>query len=131
MPVEWDYVVSADLGQANDYTAIVVLEVAVWVGPGWGSGVYYDGQPGWVSPADLVPGQRSHLRGQALTHGRPAKPNLDVRHAERIRGVSYPKIVDRVQRLLGQPAFAGAEVALAVDYGGVGRPSSTRCATRA
>jgi hypothetical protein len=122
MHPEWDYVVSCDLGQANDYTAIVVLEVAVWCGSGWGDDVFYDGEPGWISPGDLVPDQRRQLRARAQELGRPGKPILDVRHVDRVNHEPYPRIIDRIQGLLAQPALAGAETALVVDYGGVGRP---------
>lgn len=67
-----------DLGQANDYTALSILEI----------------QPG-----------RSYA----------------VRRLERIRGESYPNIVQKVEALMRSPALKG-NASLVVDQTGVGVP---------
>lgn len=67
-----------DLGQANDYTALCILEI----------------QPG-----------RSYA----------------VRRLERIRGESYPNIVQKVEALMRSPALKG-NASLVVDQTGVGVP---------
>lgn len=116
-----DYVVSVDLGQANDYTAIAVLEVPLWVAPGWESEAFTD-RPGWLSPERFASVEhRDHVRGLSYRRGRPGKPPLRLRHLERVRGVSYQVVADRVAELMRSPPLPGAFTSLVVDYTGVGR----------
>lgn len=88
-----EFILGLDLGQASDYTALVVLERRV----------------------DLV--VRSAERRPAA---RP-ETRYDVRHMERFRGEPYPAIVGRVRELMLSPALQGRRW-LAVDKTGVGAP---------
>lgn len=47
--------------------------------------------------------------------------SYQVRHLERVRGVPYPKIVDKVTEIMHSPTLAGSS-ALVVDQTGVGAP---------
>jgi hypothetical protein len=82
-----------DLGQSQDYTALVILErVKIPVGE---------------VNADLV---------------RAVREELHCRHVERLPlGTSYPAIVSHVKALVESPALKG-HVTLAVDHTGCGRP---------
>lgn len=63
-------------------------------------------------------GQVSDYTAIAIIEERPTGTNL-VRHLERVRGVTYPRIVQRIAELVGSlPSHAD----LAVDATGVGRP---------
>ena len=85
------FIISADLGQANDYTAITVIDRQV---TGYG-----------VLGADGY--------GERMQH---------VRHIERIRGVEYPAIVDRLAQIYRSEALAGVPKSVVIDYTGLGRP---------
>lgn len=75
------FFVGLDLGQANDYTALSILE-------------------------------RIPAKGGYIYH---------IRRLERVRGESYPKIVEKVTTLLRSPGM-GDGAALVVDQTGVGVP---------
>jgi hypothetical protein len=97
------YFLGLDLGQAQDPTAIAVLERR--------------------DLAQLFPPlpHRIPMRGQ---RPKPAPPDLEFRcrHLERLRlNISYPAIADYVVRLLGTPELA-EDTQLIVDATGVGRP---------
>lgn len=120
----WDYFVGADFGQANDYTAVAIVEEPVWVParPDVDPRAWYPAdREGWVSPAELVPAQVHCMRGENYHRGRPPWPPLQLRHLERMRGMSYQKVVDRIAQLLATPPLAAASVCLVVDHTGVGR----------
>jgi len=85
------FIIAADLGQANDYTAITVIDRQV---TGYG-----------VLGADGY--------GERMQH---------VRHIERVRGVEYPVIVDRLSEIYRSKALAGVPKAVVIDYTGLGRP---------
>lgn len=94
------FVVGLDLGQAQDYTAVAVLER--------------------IEPP---PPQPSRVRGWGP---RPteeeARPTYHCRHLERLPlGTPYPAVARHVRNLLTVPALGDAP-ALAVDATGVGRP---------
>lgn len=115
----WDYLVSADLGQAHDYTAIVVFEIPVWSDPSHEFGAMPP-EPGWYGSARLNHVQRRLLRDRAALAGQPSKPPLLVRHIERVRGERYTRIVERLAEILhGLPNLTESQLIL--DYGGVGR----------
>jgi hypothetical protein len=120
----FDYYFGADFGQANDYTALAIVEEPVWI-PGRlevdPTALHPIGREGWVSPADLVPAQVQHFRGVNYYQGRPPHPPLSLRHLERMRHQSYGKIVDRIAELMASPSLATAAVCLVVDHTGVGR----------
>src|SRR4051794_37230523 len=86
--------VGVDLGQARDYTAIVIVERARWL----------------VRERDPITGSfRSGTFWQ-------------VRHAERVPlGASYPDVVEHIRRLVKREPIAG-RCTLVVDATGVGAP---------
>jgi hypothetical protein len=86
------FIISADLGQANDYTAISVIE-SITTGPG-------------VLGPDRRGNQALHLRHIE----RPS------------RGTEYPTIVDRILELYHSPKMAGFNKAVVIDLTGLGRP---------
>ncbi len=85
------FVLSADLGQANDYTAISVLE-RITTGPG------------------------------VLGVDRMGEMALHLRHIERVRGVEYPAVVDRIEEIYRSPQLTGSNRAVVIDLTGLGRP---------
>ena len=85
------WIISADLGQANDYTAISILERIIT-----GNGV--------------------------LGIDRRGERTINLRHIERMRGVEYPAIVDRMKQLYLSPALIDQTKAVVIDYTGLGRP---------
>lgn len=86
------FIISADLGQANDWTAISVIERVVK-----GDGIL--GQDG--------NGERTLF----LRH--IERPPI---------GTEYPDIVERLVALFKSPALEGKEKAVVIDYTGLGRP---------
>ena len=86
------FFLSADLGQANDYTAISIIERIV-------SG------PGALGP------DRNGIRYLHLRHiERPA------------RGTPYPQIVERLKDLYHNEALRGVPKSVVIDLTGLGRP---------
>jgi hypothetical protein len=126
------YYIGLDLGQAQDYTALALLEEALWLGDqvDWDSwGVYWpEDVPrsgGWVSPSALSP--HSALRALYVNYhfGRPPHPPLYLRHLERYElGTKYTGMVARVKRLLlRSPIRERLDYSrLLIDSTGVGRP---------
>lgn len=86
------FIISADLGQANDYTAISVLEKII-TGPG---------VLGYRGEGEI----EHHLRHLE----RPP------------RGTEYPVVVDRLIELFHSPQMAEHDKAVVIDLTGVGRP---------
>jgi len=117
---EADFYVGLDLGQSKDYTAIAVVEQALWL-PEAAAWQIVAPEHGWVSPAALGRIQREQAR--SFWRERPSRPGLSVRHLERFPlGTSYPDIVRRVTGLLATAPLADAAVTLVVDATGVGSP---------
>lgn len=119
-----DYYLGADFGQANDFTALALIEEPVWIPARTENdptALHPIGHEGWVSPSVLVPSQVGHFRSLNYHQGRPPYPPLSLRHLERLRHVSYGKIVERIAALLAQPPLSTAAVYLVVDHTGVGR----------
>lgn len=85
------FIISADLGQANDYTAISIIDRQI---TGYG-----------VLGADGY--------GERMQY---------VRHIERVRGVEYPAIIDRLKEIYHSKALANTRKAVVIDYTGLGRP---------
>ena len=110
-PVPSHYFVGLDLGQAADYTAIVVAE-RIGTPPHRPSGGsrFYDG-------GQLIRGVVPQAPRKA------AEPFVyHLRHLERPRlGTPYPAIVERVKAILDEPTLKG-RVQLVVDATGVGKP---------
>ena len=88
------YIISVDLGQINDFTAITVFERIAR--PPEGYTEWYD--------RDLI--KEHHLR-----------------YIERPeRGTSYPAIIRRISELCGSPELHKKEKTVVIDITGVGRP---------
>jgi hypothetical protein len=97
-----NYVVGLDLGQAQDYTALTVLEKLPQVAQ----------EPQTRREGNLTYTGMVQVEKPAHFH---------VRHLERYElGTLYPAIVDKVKGMLQTPALRGAK--LVVDGTGVGRP---------
>jgi hypothetical protein len=89
-----DYFVGLDLGQSQDFTALVVVERAEFAGE-------------W----------------DAATFEHRTETAVRLRHLERIPlGTSYPEVVARVGRVMRSPSLAGGRRHLVVDATGVGQP---------
>jgi hypothetical protein len=106
MPQEVTYVVGLDLGQAQDYTALAVLERSRWV------------------PEPLVTygamGRVETIAGPTTLFPPASERRYAARHLERFPlGTSYPAIVDRVVALFARVPLTNST--LAVDETGVGR----------
>jgi hypothetical protein len=125
------YYIGLDLGQASDYSALCVIEEAVWCGPevdfdGWGALVPEELEDsGWVSPSLLSPKGARQVQRINFELGRPPNPPLYLRHMERYDlGTPYPKVIEHVTRLLTRhPIRAQLDhTRLLIDATGVGRP---------
>jgi hypothetical protein len=122
----YQYYVGLDLGQSKDYTALCVLEEPVWVPQGELAEQGWAGQlnlkrSGWISPADLTPWQAEQALGFNYHRGRLPDPPLSVRHLERFPlGTPYPKVVERVSKLMHSSPLRERRDVLLVDQTGVG-----------
>lgn len=90
--VDRAFIISADLGQAFDYTAISIIERVI---KGYG-----------------VLGQ--DRRGERMLYLRHIERPT--------RGTEYPAIVDRLIELYRSEPLAGHEKAVVIDFTGLGRP---------
>ena len=124
MSLEPHYIAGLDLGQSQDFSALVIVEVQQWI-PGWtvtpGSPLYRVGltTPGWVSPAALTRTQRDAV--DAFWHERPSRPMLTVPHMQRWQlGTSYPRVVEDVVKVLSAHPIGDARLHLIADATGVG-----------
>jgi len=102
---EHSYVLAVDIGQANDYTALVVLD---------SYGVWKRKDGSASSPSDWP-------------SDRVADRRHDVVHAERFRGLSYPAQIERIRERHGELQRISVErrnsrVRVVVDATGVGKP---------
>jgi hypothetical protein len=125
------YYLGLDVGQASDYTALCVIEEALWCGPevdfdGWGAFVPHELEgAGWVSPSLLSPRSADQVARINFELGRPPQPPLYLRHLERYDlGTPYPQVIEHVTRLLTRYPIRAhlADTRLIVDATGVGRP---------
>lgn len=97
------FYISADLGQANDYTAISILERIIT-----GEGVL-------GLPVEYAISFNEEAKGGIRAY--------HLRHLERMpRGTEYPAVVDRLIEIFNSPQLEKAEKAVVIDYTGVGRP---------
>lgn len=116
------YTVGIDLGQANDYTAISIVETQMWCSSTMLDIAPFDGvTAGWTSPSVLRP----HSVEYILTKDQspwPGKPPVHLRHLERMRGRPYPDIVTGIVAMIQQPPLATHGYTLVVDATGVGAP---------
>jgi hypothetical protein len=104
-----------DLGQANDYSALAVLEEPIWL-PGHG----------WISGSALNPEQRLHFNQGLWYHWKqqaPTLPPLWLRQLHRYDlRTPYPTVVDNVIQRLGGKDARRSDAVLVVDGTGVGAP---------
>ena len=99
-----EFVISADLAQVNDYTAITVIERV-------------------VRRETKETGHRCPMLGMPITEKIVDTREFRLRHIERPeRGTSYPKIVERLKELYNSPQLKRNTHALVIDITGVGRP---------
>src|SRR5215210_4692146 len=121
------YFLGLDLGQAQDYSALAILEEQLYIGQPWANEVLYQDDyerglcAGWVPPSALSP----YRVGQALAlsheYGRPAEPPLAVRHLERFElGTKYTDVVHRVAGVVRSSPLRGMPAILLIDKTGVG-----------
>jgi hypothetical protein len=105
----YHYFVGIDLGKAQDYTALAVIEEPLWLGSEVAWDAYNVFWPdsvdsfagGWVSPSLLSPRYAHNALSVNYNYGRPAHPPLHLRHLERFElGTKYDEMVGRVKRLL-------------------------------
>ena len=109
------YYVGLDLGQAQDYTALAVLEQQLWTGPevDWADfGVFFpEGvEPGgWVSPSVVGPLYAERIlavNARYLKGPLAADSPLFVRHLERYPlGTKYGEIGSSVRGILSREPF--------------------------
>jgi len=99
-------IVSVDLGQQRDHTAIAIVE------------------RGYVSAGELYNAHHRHKGREIYAAREPVRLEYHVRHLERpALGTSYVEVVARILRLLRSLGPEGSEeLVLAVDMTGVGRP---------
>lgn len=96
------FVVGVDLGQARDFTAIVVNEVAHARRTHWQQGKF-----------EPVPGE---VRQSRVVHHR-------LRHVERVQlGTSYPDVLARVAEIMSRLPVLAWPASLVMDATGCGRP---------
>jgi len=104
-----EFFAGLDLGQAHDYTALAIAEVVA------------------VPTGELEPIPGSHVvdpdgRSRPVTREKTAR-RYDLRYLHRFPlNTPYPDIVAAVAGLLAREPLAGADVTLAIDHTGVGRP---------
>jgi hypothetical protein len=111
------YYVGLDLGQAQDYTALAVIEQQIWTGPevDWSDfGVFFpEGvEPGgWISPSVVGPLYAERIlavNAHYLMGPLAADSPLFVRHLMRYPlGTKYAEIVASVRGLLSRQPFRG------------------------
>lgn len=102
-----DFRLGVDLGQANDYTALVLLE--------WVSVTHIIG----VNRPEL--GERGHNDPETWTLAKETADEWHVRFVERLRA-NYVDVTTRIQKALSSEALKGSETSVIVDATGVGRP---------
>lgn len=96
------FVVGVDLGQARDFSAIIINEV------NFADRVHFQ-----QAPFERIPGE---LRREKITHHR-------LRHVERIQlGTSYPDVLARVTEVMERVPPMPRPPALIMDATGCGRP---------
>ena len=107
-----------DLGQSNDYSALVLVEQPIYIYQDEADRLGLGGDSCWRDPSTLSPSTLRALSGKAP----PTPPALNVRGIQRWPlGTSYPSIVADVRQwVLGQ--LHAEHTALVIDKTGVGRP---------
>lgn len=132
----WHYYVGLDLGQAAEYTALAVIEEAVWIDSNINLLEHYgllslEHRMGeWILPSSTTPGNALRALQMNREYGRPPHPPMHLRHLVRYEGgVRYFEIADRVKnlmhRLMVHPTYRKYpyRAVLLADATGVGRAS--------
>jgi hypothetical protein len=121
------YYLGLDLGQAQDYSALAIIEEQLYIGKAWANEVLHQQDydrglsAGWVSPSALAPYRVGEALALSHEYGRPAEPPLAVRHLERFElGTKYTDVVDRVAALVRSDSLRHMPAVLLVDKTGVG-----------
>jgi len=121
------YYLGLDLGQAQDYSALTILEEQIYIGSAWADRVLYQQDyeggvtPGWVSPSDLSPYTLAQAYDFSMQYGRPAEVPLAVRHLQRFPlGTKYGNVVSAVAKVIRSEAMRHVPAVLLVDKTGVG-----------
>jgi len=130
----WHFYCGLDLGQSNEYTALAVIEEAVWIDANtyvlenYGLLSLEHRAGSWVLPSSITPGNALRATQMNREHGRPAYPPMHLRHLVRYEdGLRYFEIVDRVKslmhRLMVHPTYRKYpyRAMLLADATGVGR----------
>jgi hypothetical protein len=114
------FIAGLDLGQANDYTALAVLEQVEDDAAATATATAPRSEPGFLQAVDRALGR---ILGEPLTPRRPrpaSRPRLALRHLERMRHQPYAAIAGTVAERLTSAALQG-QTTLVVDFTGVGR----------
>lgn len=123
------YYVGVDLGELQDYTAVAVLEEALYIADNIdfeSGGVAVPEEladAGWLPPSALSPKAAAGVAEVNIRLGRPPDPPLYLRHLERYPlGTRYPEVRRRLRTLLrAHPLYALRDhVRVLVDRTGVG-----------
>lgn len=111
------HILGLDLGQANDPTALIVLERPVWI-PEAALDANDFPQSGWCPPGMLRPDQLRRVADRTP----PTPPDLHLRALHRYPlQTPYPAIVEDVVRRMQMLPHPDA-TALVIDWTGCGRP---------
>lgn len=115
------FIVSIDLGQSIDPTAVSVLEVATRANV---NAAFWAATPEQQKTMWEPPREWYSTAGSAWTLKYPTTPaRIDVRHLERLPlRVPYPEQIQYIASLLRRPPLAGARPDILFDQTGVGRP---------
>jgi len=98
------FIFCLDLGQANDWTALLILERKQMVTTEWISE-----DPLVIQARDL---REKQTYEDAIYH---------LRYIERMRNIPYPVVVERTKKVIEHPEIEGRYM-LVMDQSGVGRP---------
>lgn len=105
--VDTHFIIGLDLGQSNDYSALLILQR------------HQEWEKGQVpaKPNNLVLHAKDWVE-QKQTE----EPDYQIRHIHRYPlGTPYPDVIEHVKGLVGTPEIKG-KYALVIDHTGVGRP---------
>lgn len=114
----FDYYLSLDLGQSQDYSALSIIEEPTWVAPDVAE--HFGVSEGWISPSKLSTEAWQFAKSENW-QGRPPRPPLSVPHLSRwALGTSYPDVVNDILTMLRSPLLSRRQCVLLVDATGVG-----------
>ena len=125
--------IALDFADRHDYTALVVAEDLLWLGPNSSTDFTPEvraelGDPhsarGWKSPLEMSPRAILELAQANNEAGFEGYPSLVVREIRRYRGIGYPKVIAKIERFLCSQPFSGKRpiTGIVADRTGVGLP---------